>query len=243
MVFLIYAMLPLYVDMISSGTLDLSAMGNSSLFAALNMDMSIISTPIGMFGWLTSFFAIAAGINGMFLGLKAFTKETVHKSAEFLYTKPYKRGAVYCAKVSAGLVSAVITGAFYFAGSAASAYMRLTDRVDFRLFSLIALSFLLIEIFFVLFGALLGAVYSKIRTPLLASAGIAFIFYVLSAFAGKVQANGIKYITPFSYFGTSGIVHAGTYNAGYIAAFLILCVIFYAVGFLTFVKKDVSFIS
>ena len=241
--FFVYFMLPLYVEMISSNAVDFSSLGNNSLFEAFDMDINIISTPVGMFGWLTSFFAIAAGINGMFLGLKTFTKETVHKSAEFIYTKPYKRGVVYCAKVSAGLLSAVITGIFYFASSVVSALINLNGGINFQTFSLVALSFMLIEIFFVLFGSLIGTVYSKIRTPFLVPAGIAFMFFVLSAFAAKVQAYGIKYFTPFSYFGVSGIVRTGAYNTGFTAIYFILCIIFFIVGYFTFIKKDVTFIS
>ena len=243
MAVLIFLMLPAYVDMISSGKMDMSSLGSSGIFQALGADVGLLATPIGMFGWLTSFFAIAAGINGMFLGLKAFTKETVGKSAEFLYTKPYKRGRVFCAKVSAGLISAIITGAFYYFSSIASVFVNLKSGVNLWQFSLIALSFTLIEVFFVLFGALLGAIYSKIRAPLLVSAGVAFVFYVVAAFASKVQAQAVKYFTPFSYFGASGIVHSNNYNVLYLAAFVILCCTFYLTGYFTFVKKDVSFIS
>jgi ABC-2 type transport system permease protein len=61
--------------------------------------MEILKTPLGTLGFLTSFFALAAGISGMFLGLKIFTKETVQKSAEFLYTKPYSRGNIFFSKM------------------------------------------------------------------------------------------------------------------------------------------------
>ncbi|MCL2335975.1 MAG: ABC transporter permease [Firmicutes bacterium] len=242
MAVLIFLMLPMYVNMIASGAVDLSAMGSNSLFETLGTDITILSTPIGMFGWLTSFFALAGGVNGMFLGLQAFTKETVGKSAEFLYTKPYRRGSVYGAKVAAGLVSAVITGLFYLLGAAASALLNLGGLAG-RPFLLIALSLLLIEIFFVLCGAFLGTLYGKIRTPLLASAGIVFFFYILAAFADKVQAGGLKYFTPFAWFSMSGIAHKGGYSAGYTAALALFCCVFYLAGRLAFIKKDIPFIS
>ena len=243
MAVLIYGMYPAYVDMISSGAIDMSAMGDGGIFETLGADIKLITTPMGMFGWLTSFFALAGGIYGMFLGLKTFTKETINKSSEFLYTKPYRRSAVFCAKVSAALISAIIVGVFYLLGSVASAYMNFPGEISPAPFLLIALSFLLIEIFFVLFGALIGAVRSKLRTPLLVSAGAAFLFYVLAAFASKVSADVLKFITPFSYFGASGIVHTTMYNVGYLIAFLVLSCLFYVVGHALFIKKDVSFIA
>ena len=179
----------------------------------------------------------------MFLGLKTFTKETVQKSAEFIYTKPYKLGKVFCAKVLGAVCAALIIGACYYTGSVLSAFANITEGFDLKALSLIAVSFTLIELFFVFFGALVGAVYSKIRTPLLLSAGVAFMFFVLSSFAGKVGANAIKYITPYSYFSASGVVHNGGYAAGYTVAFAVLCIVFAVGGFCTFIKKDISLLS
>ncbi|MCL2339374.1 MAG: ABC transporter permease [Actinomycetia bacterium] len=243
MAVLIFAMLPMYVDMISAGTIDLTTLGSSGIFEMLGADIRLLTTPIGMFGWLTSFFALAGGIYGMFLGLKTFSKETVGQSAEFLYTKPARRRSIFCAKVSAGLVSAIIVGLSYLLGAWASAQVNLAGQMEMRAFLLIGLSFMLVEIFFVLFGALVGALHPKVRAPLLMSSGAVFMFYVLAAFASKVQADVLKFITPFSYFGASGIVKNGLYNLGYLTAFVVLGMLFYGLGHLVFIKKDVTFIA
>ena len=240
---LIFIMLPTYIGFMVSGALNFNAESNNSIFDMLGLDIYVLASPVGTFGFLTAFFVIAAGINGMFLGLKTFTKETVGKSAEFIYTKPFKRGKYFRAKVLSAVLSAAIIGVCYYASSILSARINIAGGFDFKAFSLIALSFTLIELFFVLFGAFVGAIYSKIRTPLLASSGVVFMFYVLSSFAGKVKADAIKYVTPFSYFGASGIVNNGGYTTGYLIAFVILCTVFTVAGFSVFVKKDVSFIS
>lgn len=239
---IIFVLLPIYISLLGNGTVDIGAMENNPFFDMLGVDTKVIATPIGCYGFLTAFLTIAAGINGMYLGLKAFTKETAGKSAEFIYTKPYKRGKIYCAKVLSAVLSTVIIGACYYAGSMLAAFMNIAD-VDFKLFSLVALSFMLIELFFVLLGAFVGAIYSKIRNPLLVSSGVAFMFYVVSAFASKINATAIKYFTPYSYFSTSGIVGRGGYNIGYMTAFTVLCAVFVIVGYTTFVKKDVAFFS
>ena len=235
--------LPAYINMLASGSLDVAAVMNNDFFEMLGADVNIISTPIGTVGYVTSFFVIAAGINGMFLGLKTFTKETIGKTSEFTYTKPYGRGPVFCAKLLSAIVSALIIGACYLGASVLTPFMGISGSIDYKPLTLIALSFTLIEVFFVLFGACVGAIYSKIRSPLLVSSGVVFLFYVLSAYASKVGNNAIKFLTPFSYFGASRIVSSGGYNAGYMAALLILCAAFAVVGFVVFAKKDISFIS
>ena len=235
--------LPAYINMLTSGAVDAASVMNNDFFEMLGADASIISTPIGVFGYVNSFFVIAAGIYGMSLGLKSFTKETVGKTSEYTYTKPYGRGRIYAAKILSATVSALAVGACYLGATALCALTAAGGRVDYKPFGLIALSFTLIEIFFILFGACAGAIYSKIRAPLLASSGVVFMFYALSAYAGKVNINVIKYLTPFSYFGASKIVLSGGYNAGYMSALLALCAAFAATGYAVFIKKDVSFIS
>ena len=238
----IYMMIPVYIAMIGSGTVDMTAMAGGGFFDMLGVDVSVITKPIGVYGFLNSFYSILAGICGMFLGLKAFTKETVGQTAEFTYTKPFKRGAVFLAKVLSALISVVIICAFYFAGSFFGGNSEGVSA-NFSVFALIASSFGLIELFFLLLGACVGALHPKIRTPLLASAAVVFLFYVLSAFAGKMNFYALKLLTPYSYFGASKIVNTGGYNREYIAAYCILCAVFAIVGYIGFIKKDVTFIA
>jgi ABC-2 type transport system permease protein len=95
----------------------------------------------------------------------------------------------------------------------------------------------------VLFGAFAGAVYSKIRTPLLLSSGVVFIFYVFSTFASKIDSTFFKFVSPFSYFGASKIINSGGYNEAYMLTYIILCIVFTVAGYVIFIKKDVQFIS
>ena len=242
MAFFIYLMIPVYISMLSANPQAMGALAGNGVFTMLGVDVNVITKPIGMYGFLTSFYAVPAGICGMFLGLKTFAKETVGQTAEYIYTKPYRRGQVFLSKVLSALLSALIIFVFYFIGSVLGG-MGAGVTADLAAFLLIALSFWLIELFFLLLGACAGAAYPKIRTPLLASAAVVFMFYVLSAFAGKVGSDIIKFFTPFSYFGASAIVARGGYNAGYIAAYLAFCAAFAVAGYAVFIRKDVTFIS
>src|SRR5699024_11356320 len=58
-----------------------------------------ISKPMGMYSFLTGFFMIAGGIFGMHLGLSLHTKECTENTAEYLYTKPCGRQAIYKGKL------------------------------------------------------------------------------------------------------------------------------------------------
>lgn len=110
---LIFGALPTYMSFLTTGAIDMSVIADNAVFEMRGIDRNTLATPMGVFGFLTSFAAIAAGIQGMFLGLKTFTKETIGRSSEFLYTKPYKRSKIFIAKVLAALLSSVIIGACY----------------------------------------------------------------------------------------------------------------------------------
>jgi len=239
----IYAALPSYLDLLNPAALETSSLGDAGIFSMLGVDVDVLTAPIGVFGFLTSVLVIAAGINGMFAGLKTFSNETIRKSAEFIYTKPFSRNKVFCAKISAALISVLIVGICYYAASMASAFTNVSQGFDFGQFSLVALSFPLTGLFFVLFGALVGVLHPKIRTPLLLSTGAVFLFYVLAAFAGKMQADVIKLITPFSYFSTSSIVNSGGYAGASLAALVVLCICFSVIGITVFAKKDITILS
>ncbi len=241
--FLIFAMYPLYYDMIGSGAADLSAMAGGGLLQFIGMDAEILMKPIGVYGFLTAFFSIAAGVCGMFLGLRTFTKETVNNTAEFLYTKPFKRRVVFVAKVVSAALSAVLIGLCYALASVLSAAVNVPGPLPMAQFWLTGLSFLWIELFFVLLGALVGVAQPKIRAPMLVSAGVAFVFYVFSSFASKVGAEAVKFFTPFSYFNVSRIVALGGYDPGYLAAWGLLCALFLLAAMATFIRKDVTFVS
>lgn len=240
---LIFVMLPVYYSMLSAGGDTLGAMAGFGIFELLGVDAQTITQPVGIYGFLTAFFSLAGGICGMYLGLGTFTKETVKHTAEFTYTKPFPRGNVYAAKVLAAALSAVVVGLCFLAGSMLAAFTGLPVAVDMKTFALVGLSFLWIELFFLLLGALVGAVHPKIRTPLLLSSGVVFIFYVFSTFASKVGASAIKYLTPFSWFSASHIMALGGYDPGYLAACILFCAAFAVAGLAIFIQKDVTFVS
>ena len=62
----IFMILPSYVSMLSGGTIDMGALEGNPMFDLLGVDANVISTPIGCYGFINAFLAIAGGINGMF---------------------------------------------------------------------------------------------------------------------------------------------------------------------------------
>jgi ABC-2 type transport system permease protein len=239
----IVMILPSYVSMLAVGADNMGALEGNPVFEMFGVDANVISTPIGCYGFINAFLAVAGGINGMFAGLKAFTKETAQKTADYIYTKPYGRGAVYLSKLSSALISVVVIGVCYFLGSMAGGFAAVRGGFDIKTLFLLAGSFFLIQLYFVLFGACFGSMYSKIRAPLLLSSGVVFLFYVVSTFAVKVGSAFFKFVSPFSYFGAGKIISSGGYDGAFMTTHIVLCAVFAVAGYVAFTKKDVEFIS
>ena len=94
----IFSMTPVYYDMIGApgGLSDNFAQGG--FFETVGVSLSMLTEPLGMYSFLNSFFMIAGGIFGMYLGLSMYTKECTENTAEYLFTKPCGRKAIYCGK-------------------------------------------------------------------------------------------------------------------------------------------------
>jgi ABC-2 type transport system permease protein len=241
---LIIGMLPTYMGFIINGTIPVKSFGDNSFFVALGINMKYLVTPIGVYSFLTSFFMLAGAINGFFLGLNVFTKEyTMQKSADFLMTKPYNRTKIYFSKLAASVCGALFIGGAYAAGSLAAVMLNVKDGFDFRAFALIAISFTLIQFLFLSLGALVGTVFSKIRTPFTISTGIAFIAYVIGAYSRKVNNTFTKFLSPYIYFDGFGIMETGRYDAKYMIAFVALLIVFTIASYNIFIKKDVVLVS
>lgn len=235
----IFGMLPTYMGFLTGAEIPAGMLAGNAFYDSIGLSMKYINTPIGVYGFLTSFMMIAAGINGMYLGLSIFTKECTGKTADFLMTKPYGRGKVFAAKTLAALTSAIIIGVAYMAGSFASVFSNGADNFDLKLVFLIGLSLIFLTLFFMAIGTFIGVLLPKIRTPLTFSAGVTFLFYITGTFSRKTGFIPGQFITPFVYFGHSNIIDTGGYDSTYMIVFLILVLLFTALSYNIFRKKDI----
>ena len=94
----IFSMTPVYYGMVeTAGTLP-TGFAQGGFFETVGISLELLTKPMGMYSFLTGFFMIAGGIFGMHLGLSLHTKECTENTAEYLYTKPCGRQAIYKGK-------------------------------------------------------------------------------------------------------------------------------------------------
>ena len=156
----IFSMTPVYYGMVeTAGTLP-TGFAQGGFFETVGISLELLTKPMGMYSFLTGFFMIAGGIFGMHLGLSLHTKECTENTAEYLYTKPCGRQAIYKGKLLCTLAGVCVTGIFYVM---ASFFTMTLFRPGFPTgeFFLVAGSLVLLTLFFALILNFSSAVFSN----------------------------------------------------------------------------------
>ena len=84
----IFSMIPVYYSMIETPELLPKNFAEGGFFETVGISLALLLEPLGMYGFLNAFFALAGGIFGMHFALSLFTKECTENTAEYLFTKP-----------------------------------------------------------------------------------------------------------------------------------------------------------
>lgn len=88
----VFVMTPTYYSFMDVSTGDLyETLGTSDFYKGVGVSMEYLTSPLGIYAFLTSFFMIASGIFGMHFGIAIHTKECSERTSEYLFTKPHCR--------------------------------------------------------------------------------------------------------------------------------------------------------
>jgi len=236
----IFSMTPVYYGMIgATGELP-ENFAQGGFFETVGVSLALLMEPLGMYSFLNSFFMIAGGIFGMHLGLSLYTKECTENTAEYLFTKPCGRKAIYCGKTLCVLIGVCIVGAAYLT---ASFLTMLLFQPGFSLaeFLLLAASFVLVTLLFGGLGLLWGSVRPNNRSPLLTSGLVVFVGYCITAFSRTIDNRVIGLLSPLSYFNPSAIHENGFYEWDCLFLYLLLAAASFIFAYMTLLKRDVKF--
>lgn len=139
----VFVMTPTYYSFMDVSTGDLyETLGTSDFYKGVGVSMEYLTSPLGIYAFLTSFFMIASGIFGMHFGIAIHTKECSERTSEYLFTKPHTRKTIYWAKAFTVFFGVVVVSMVYLLASfLALALFR--SGIDWGEFFLIALSLML----------------------------------------------------------------------------------------------------
>lgn len=242
----IFVMIPVYYSLLggaeSNNNSLYDTLGSTDFFQSIGFSLDYLTTPLGVYSFLTSFFMIAAGIFGMHFGISIHTKEFSGKTSEYLFTKPHTRKDIFLSKAYAVFCGTLIVGIFFMS---ASFLALLLFHPGFSVwdFFLISKSLFLVTLFLAAFGLLIGIAFSANRSPLLTAGLIVFVEYCITSSSRIVGNRMLSFLSPYSFFSAAEISRIGFYELDYLTWYLVLLVIFLLTAYSIFMKKDVQFRS
>jgi len=217
----------------------------SQMFA----NMGAFSAAFGMdqlsFGTLTGFFAIECGnILGLggalfagLLGIAALAREEQEGTAGFLLTHPVSRARVAGEKLAAALAQVVLLNAVT-AAVAALSILAIGEDVDGKAVALMLLAYFLLQV--ELCAVTFGLSACLRRNSLGVGLGVGALAYFLNLIANLTdKAEGLKYLTPFSYAEGAYIVEHAALPGSCLAAGAAFTAAGLALAFWAYRRKDI----
>ena len=193
------------------------------LFGVFNVDLSsAIGYYIVMYYWA----GLVVFPHAMYTGASIISKESRDKTAEYLFTKPFKRSAVVWAKVFAALVNVVVVGVVTLLLSIVGMLPITQGGAVYAQIMAAGAGMLITQWVLMALGLVCSAVFKTYRGGVFAAMTLLVICYCLM-FAAQYKA-GFYFLSPMAFFEVSNVAHNGL-NAWYAllsAAVIAVCLFF-----------------
>lgn len=223
-----------------------SLLGNypPAVRAMLGINLDTITSVLGFYSLVFSFIALCGAIQAMNLGTSILSKETRERTADFLLVKPVSRSTVVTAKLLAAFTAILATNVVFYAVTLLIANSVKTSDFSNKLFFMINLSLLFLQIIFLAVGVVVSVFFKKLKSVLPVSLGTVFGFYIIGALIATGKDDDFaRYLSPFRYFDTSYIIQHSSYENTYLITGAAVVVIAVAVTYFIYIKKDIHAVS
>lgn len=235
-----------FLSMFSAFSSDVDAMVNvlkhfpPAIRNAFRLSQGNLFTIYGFLAYLLTFMTLAGAIQAMNLGVGIVSKEESGKTADFLLSKPITRTKVMTGKLLAAVTLVLLTNAVFVSVSLITGEAVSKTNINESKYVLIALTMLLIQLFFLAFGILLSVIIPKIKSVIGVSLPTVFAVFFIGMLGSILDNENIKYLSPFKYYDTNYIINHTAYDPKYLmieSAFIVAAII---AGYVLYVKKDIK---
>ncbi len=207
--------------------------------AALGINMDTFFTVLGFYSFVFLYIVLIGAIQAMNLGLGMLSKETREKTADFLLTKPVTRQFIVTSKMLAALTAIIITNIVFLLISYVILLTIQTNNFSGKIFFMLSITLLFIQIFFFAIGFILSVVIPKIKTVIAISLPIVFGFFIISMIGSIIGEKAVHYLTPFEYFNREYILEAGAYQLRFILIEMVIVIGLIFSTYYIYTKKDI----
>lgn len=221
-------------------TKDLISSLPAAVRAALSISLSTFFTIYGFFAYLLNFTLVAAAVQAMNLGTGVISKEITGKTADFLLSKPLTRPKVISSKLAAAFSMIVVTSAAFTLVSYLAALVAAgSEPVKAGTFLLIALSFFLIQVFFVALGALFAVLLPKVKSVIAITLPTVFAFFIIGTLGDVLGQEAVRYISPFKYVDPMYVITKTSIEVEYLLVEAVIVIVAIVATYVIYLRKDI----
>jgi ABC-2 type transport system permease protein len=214
------------------------------LQAAFGLDRMDLATVLGYFGFTFIFVQLCLAIQAANYGFGLVSIEESELTADFLLSKPVSRTQVLTSKLLAALTCLFLTDLVVWVSSfVAITLFRAGRGYDPGALTLLLLSVVPFQLFFLGVGLVLSLLVRRVRSVTPYALGLAFGAYVLSAFSGVFGDVALEWLTPFKHFDPAYIVDTGAFNGALAALNVAMTVAALAASFWLYRRRDIPAVS
>lgn len=205
----------------------------------LGFSIDSITSVLGFYAMTFSFITLLGAIQAMNTGMSVLSKESRERTADFLLVKPVSRSTIVTAKLLAALTIIFATNILYYAASLIMVNMVQNSGYNNKLFLMMTLTLLFIQLIFLALGLFLSVFFTKLKSVLPISLGVVFGLYFIGALVATGKNDAARFISPFKYFDLSYIIKNGSYEIPYLITGAIIVLLAITAGYVIYQRKDI----
>ena len=210
-----------------------------AMVAAFSMQGFNLTTVIGFYGLMFSYYALLLSIAAAMWGSDIISKEERDKTVEFSLTLPVTRSRLVTAKTLAALANCILLLLITWGISIASAAQYPPEPGFQRFLALMMLALFIMELIFLAIGIFLGCAVKRYKRAGAVAASILLGTYFLSVIqALNKDLDFLKYLTPFKYFNAAYMLRNSSLDLVYVGLSLAIILLCMVGAYLTYARRD-----
>lgn len=212
-----------------------------SMLAIFGIGGFDLSKASGYYGMLFSYLLLMATVHAAMLGADIISKEERDKTAEFLFSKPISRSKIITSKLLAGLINIIIFNIITLVSSILTVGSNSKgESIDADIVILMVAMFIL-QLMFMTIGTAIASIIKRPKTVRAVSTAVLLITYILSiAIDINSKLEGLKYFTPFKYYGAEGLIAGNGFELSFVVLSVIIIVAMISSTYIFYKKRDLT---
>lgn len=200
-----YPFLSQYLDILEEALSALPKLGQL-VFGVFHADLM---SPVGYYVVMYYWTGLIVFTHAIYTGASIVLKESRDKTAEFLFTKPYKRSVIVWAKILAGLTNILIIGLVTIIMSFVAMLPITTEPSALWQILASGAGMLFTQALLMSLGFLCGAVFSTYGAAARGAAAVLLASYCIMFFIQYMEIETLNFLSPLTYFGVADVVAHG----------------------------------